>query len=361
MADQFLELHDWNKLFFQVPGPIQTRSNEALTNGIRYHDEEGYIQIKKLFRSMLSDIGEYETICYPTGSDAIEKAIIWVKVKHECTTLFRVKGVYHGVSTLLSEQNLIAYDGMSVEWTDYQDIMDDSPQSRIAQEQNAIVLIEPLHFISEHRAGHEHFFEKLKEVCERQNHKLIIDEIRSGAFKTNSFALTQKFNIHPTAICFAKGLALGVPLAAACFDKALFDRDKPFLSKVETHKSSLVLNSLALERANAFLSYAQDNRKPFHDQLERLHQQLVNGFQSLDTTPYLDAVIIIGSIVILIFNKEIFTRSKLKLFRMMLFKKNILLRSMEENKLFLTFPFDTSEQQIMGAAVCIVSTIHEIT
>lgn len=67
----------------------------------------------------------------------------------------------------------------------------------------------------------EEFLRGVRELCERHNALLILDEIQCGMGRTGSMFAYQEYNVKPDILLVAKALGCGVPVGAfVCNDKA---------------------------------------------------------------------------------------------------------------------------------------------
>ncbi len=65
------------------------------------------------------------------------------------------------------------------------------------------------------------FFPALRDLCDRHNILLIVDEIQSGMGRTGKWWAIQHFGVEPDIVLTAKGLASGMPLGAMIARKSL--------------------------------------------------------------------------------------------------------------------------------------------
>ncbi len=353
-------MEDWNRLFHNIPNEIEYNTITELIKGIKTHDDQGYSLIKDRINSVLKDMGDYEAVCHPTGSDAIEKAILWSRYAFQSNSLFKMKKTYHGLSVQSVEQGLMEYKDLELQYFDVDsDGVVFNSGKNLQSETNAIVLIEPLYIFSQFGEDACRIITQINDICKSRGHILIVDEVRSGVFKTGSFVFAQQMNIRPQVVCFSKGLALCLPLAIACYDRDVYD-PKLLKTKVDNLKSNLTINSLSLNRAIHLLDYFELYKSRITDQILSLKNTLHNSFSVLEEYEVIKNINLIGTILTIEMNKEIISKNKLRYFRMLLLDNNIIIRHFEDNYLYINFPFDVTVCHIDQVVSTFESTIKTV-
>ncbi len=66
------------------------------------------------------------------------------------------------------------------------------------------------------------FFPALRELCDRYDILLIVDEVQSGMGRTGKWWAIEHFGVEPDIVCVGKGIASGVPLGAIIARKSVF-------------------------------------------------------------------------------------------------------------------------------------------
>lgn len=69
----------------------------------------------------------------------------------------------------------------------------------------------------------ESFVKFLREICTKHNIKLIFDEVQSGSGRTGRWWASDKWNISPDIMTFAKGIGSGFPIGGISGNSSLFD------------------------------------------------------------------------------------------------------------------------------------------
>ena len=65
------------------------------------------------------------------------------------------------------------------------------------------------------------FFPALRELCDRYDILLIVDEVQSGMGRTGKWWAIEHFGVEPDVVCVGKGIASGVPLGALIARKSV--------------------------------------------------------------------------------------------------------------------------------------------
>jgi acetylornithine/succinyldiaminopimelate/putrescine aminotransferase len=97
------------------------------------------------------------------------------------------------------------------------------------------------------------FLAGLRELCDKKNILLIIDEVQTGLGRTGAFLACQHWKVVPDILCLAKGIAGGIPLGATMSSSEIFGK-----LKSGEHYSTFGGNPLACAAANATLDIIQE-------------------------------------------------------------------------------------------------------
>ena len=126
--------------------------------------------------------------------------------------------------------------------------------SRVASENPVIaVLVEPVQGEGGVRVLPDAFIEELKEVVEKNDLLLLVDEVQTGNGRTGSLYAYTQLGLSPDAVSTAKGLAGGLPLGATMLGERLADVFTP-----GTHGSTFGGNPIAAAGAISILSRIDD-------------------------------------------------------------------------------------------------------
>ena len=93
---------------------------------------------------------------------------------------------------------------------------------RIAPADNiAGILIEPIQGEGGYIVPTPGFFPALRDLCDRYDILLIVDEVQSGMGRTGKWWAVEHFGVEPDIVCSAKGIASGMPLGAMIARKSV--------------------------------------------------------------------------------------------------------------------------------------------
>ncbi|MBQ8475753.1 adenosylmethionine--8-amino-7-oxononanoate transaminase, partial [bacterium] len=103
-------------------------------------------------------------------------------------------------------------------------------------DKTAAILIEPL---LQGSAGMKIYpplyLKKLRQICDKYNVHLILDEIATGFYRTGKMFAANHANITPDIMCLSKGLTGGyMPMSVVCMTNEIYDA---FYDEYNTHKA----------------------------------------------------------------------------------------------------------------------------
>ena len=82
----------------------------------------------------------------------------------------------------------------------------------VPAEDCAAILVEPIQGEGGYVVPPPGFFPALRELCDKYGILLIVDEVQSGVGRTGEWWAIQNWDVEPDIVCFAKGIASGIPL-----------------------------------------------------------------------------------------------------------------------------------------------------
>jgi 4-aminobutyrate aminotransferase len=112
-------------------------------------------------------------------------------------------------------------------------------------EEVAGILIEPIQGEGGYVVPTPGFFPALRELCDRHDILLIVDEVQSGMGRTGKWWAIEHFGVEPDIVCAAKGIASGVPLGV------MFAREEVMTWQKGSHGNTFGGNPLACAAALA--------------------------------------------------------------------------------------------------------------
>lgn len=107
------------------------------------------------------------------------------------------------------------------------------------------ILVEPIQGEGGYVVPSPGFFPALRELCDRYNILLIVDEVQSGMGRTGKWWAIEHSGVEPDIVCAAKGIASGVPLGV------MFAREKLMTWPKGSHGNTYGGNPIACAAALA--------------------------------------------------------------------------------------------------------------
>lgn len=120
-------------------------------------------------------------------------------------------------------------------------------RTTVAPRDVAAVLVEPIQGEGGYVLPTPRFFKRLRAICDEHDILLIVDEIQSGIGRTGRWWAIEHEGVEPDIVCFAKGIASGLPLGGIIARRQLMDWPPG------SHGSTFGGNPLALAAAMATL------------------------------------------------------------------------------------------------------------
>ncbi|MFQ5942793.1 MAG: acetyl ornithine aminotransferase family protein [Anaerolineales bacterium] len=96
-------------------------------------------------------------------------------------------------------------------------------QTVVPPEDCAAILVEPVQGEGGYIVPPPGFFPALRELCDRHGILLIVDEVQSGIGRTGKWWAIEHWDVEPDIVCFAKGIASGVPMGGIVARDSVMD------------------------------------------------------------------------------------------------------------------------------------------
>ena len=255
---------------------------------------EPYVRLAERLNALAPGERAKKTLLLTTGVEAVENAVKIARAATGRSGVIAFSGSFHG-RTLLGlsltgkvrpyKQNFgpfapgvhhtpypYALRGWST--ADALRSLEDMFASRVAPEQVAAVLIEPVLGEGGFVPAPFEFLRALREVTERHGILLIADEIQSGFGRTGTFFAIEHSGVVPDLITVAKSLAGGLPLSGVIGRADIMDAPEPG-GLGGTYGG----NPLACAAALAVLDVFDDER--LLERAQRLGEALFTRFEAL--------------------------------------------------------------------------------
>jgi 4-aminobutyrate aminotransferase len=131
-------------------------------------------------------------------------------------------------------------------------------RTTVAPEDVAAVLVEPIQGEGGYVVPTAGFFKRLRATCDEHDILMIVDEIQSGVGRTGKWWAVEHEAVEPDIVCFAKGIASGLPLGGVIARRELMDWP------AGSHGSTFGGNPLALAAAMATLDVIDQEKLMEH-------------------------------------------------------------------------------------------------
>ncbi len=202
---------------------------EKITNTTNlYYTEEQVLLAKKLAK--LSGLNK----CFfsNSGTESIETAIKLTRKHTKKTMIISAKHGFHGrtfgsLAATWKKEIKDQFKPMlsGFKHVDYGDI---GAIKQSIDKKIAAVMVEPIQGEAGIIMPQKDYLRELREICDKHNILLIIDEVQTGCGRTGKFFAYEHDKIKPDIIALAKGLANGLPIGvtiateevAASFEKS---------------------------------------------------------------------------------------------------------------------------------------------
>lgn len=166
----------------------------------------------------LSDCEDYNLFLCNSGAEANENALKLASFHNGKSKVLYFSGSFHGRTSaavsVTDNPDIVApvnYSGRFIksEWNDVEQLKEifETHGSEISS-----VIIEGIQGVGGIMIPTLEFLTKIKELCEKYDAVLILDEVQSGYGRSGYFFAHQEFGIEPDIITTAKGMGNGFPI-----------------------------------------------------------------------------------------------------------------------------------------------------
>jgi len=198
-----------------------------------------------------------------SGTEAIEGALKLAMASTKRKKIISTYNSYHGKTLgALSVSGREIYkkylnllpDIYFVEYNNIEQI------EQIADNETAAIIVEPIQGEGGIIIPNDNYLPKLREICDKNNCLLIIDEVQTGLGRTGYLFEYQRYNIKPDILVLAKALSGGViPIGAILGNEKAWEifNENPLF-----HTSTFGGNSLSITAALETIKYTINNDLP---------------------------------------------------------------------------------------------------
>ncbi len=212
-----------------------------------------YIALAKRLAEITPGMYPKKTLLVNSGAEAVENAVKIARAATGRTAIISFENSFHGRTNLAlsltgkvrpyranfgpfaNDIHAIPYpycyqcahrDGDSCcrEW---ETALERAFLTRIAPEQVAAVIVEPVQGEGGFVVPPADFLPRLREICSRHGILLIADEVQTGFGRTGRMFAVEHYGVEPDLMLIAKSLAGGMPLAAVVGKAEIMDAPLP--------------------------------------------------------------------------------------------------------------------------------------
>ncbi|HEY9694816.1 MAG TPA: acetyl ornithine aminotransferase family protein [Oculatellaceae cyanobacterium] len=120
-------------------------------------------------------------------------------------------------------------------------------------EEVAAIIVEPIQGEGGYIVPENGFLERIREICDRYDILMIVDEVQSGMGRTGRLFAIQHWDVMPDIITLAKGIASGLPLGA------ILSRPEIMTWQPGSHATTFGGNPVACAAANVTLRLLEES------------------------------------------------------------------------------------------------------
>ena len=226
---------------------------------------ENYIALAERLLDLVPIGGEKRAAFFNSGAEAVENAVKFARSYTRRPAVIAFDGGFHG-RTLLAlsltskthpykaglgpfapEVYRVAFDDL--------DEIEKAFKTRIAAEEVAAIVFEPVQGESGFIVPSQEFVEGLREICDTHGIVMVADEVQTGFCRTGKVFAMEHFGVEPDLMTMAKSIAAGIPLSGVVGRAEIMDA--PGDSAVG---GTYVGNPVAIAAAHAVLDTIAEDR-----------------------------------------------------------------------------------------------------
>jgi 4-aminobutyrate aminotransferase/(S)-3-amino-2-methylpropionate transaminase len=226
---------------------------------------ENYVRLAERLCELAPISGETRAGFFNSGAEAVENAVKFARAYTGRPAVLAFDGGFHG-RTLLAlsltskthpykaglgpfapEVYRVAYDDLEE--------LELAFRTRVAAEDVAAVVFEPVQGESGFVVPSREFVQGLRRLCDEHGIVLVADEVQTGFCRTGRVFAMEHFEVEPDLITVAKSIAAGIPLSGVIGRAAIMDA--PGDNAVG---GTYVGNPVAIAAANAVLDVIEEEQ-----------------------------------------------------------------------------------------------------
>ena len=226
---------------------------------------ENYIALAERLLELVPIGGEKRAAFFNSGAEAVENAVKFARSYTRRPAVIAFDGGFHGRTLLalsLTSKTHPYKAGLGpfapevyrVQFDDL-DELEKAFKTRIAAEEVAAIVFEPVQGESGFIVPSQEFVEGLREICDANGIVMVADEVQTGFCRTGKIFAMEHFGVEPDLMTIAKSIAAGIPLSGVVGRAPIMDA--PGDSAVG---GTYVGNPVAIAAAHAVLDTIAEDR-----------------------------------------------------------------------------------------------------
>lgn len=201
-----------------------------------------------------------------SGSEGVESAIKFARVRTGRSGLLYAHGAFHGLTcgalSLMGDKFWRDRFGAMLPDTEAVPFGDlDALRKELSTKRYAAYFVEPVQSEAGIRVPPPDYLRQAEALCRKYGTLLVLDEVQTGMFRTGTFLAGQHFGVQPDMIVMAKALSGGlVPCSAVLMTDDVYDAVYDSLKRSIVHTSTFSENALSMRVALATLDVLEEER-----------------------------------------------------------------------------------------------------
>jgi 4-aminobutyrate aminotransferase / (S)-3-amino-2-methylpropionate transaminase / 5-aminovalerate transaminase len=226
---------------------------------------ENYVALAERLLELVPIGGEKRAAFFNSGAEAVENAVKFARSYTRRPAVLAFDGGFHGRTLLALSLTSkthpykvglgpFAPEVYRVSFDDLVEI-EKAFKTRIAAEEVAAIVFEPVQGESGFIVPSQEFVEGVREICDANGIVMVADEVQTGFCRTGKVFAMEHFGVEPDLMTIAKSIAAGIPLSGVVGRAHIMDA--PGDSAVG---GTYVGNPVAIAAAHAVLDTIAEDR-----------------------------------------------------------------------------------------------------
>ena len=184
---------------------------------------ENYVALAERLVELVPISGELRAGFFNAGAEAVENAVKFARAYTKRPAVIAFEGGFHGRTLLalsLTSKTHPYKAGLGPFAPETYRVPFDDPEAlawafktRVAAEEVAAIVFEPVQGESGFIVPSQEFVEGLRRLCDEHGIVLVADEVQTGFCRTGRLFAMEHFGVEPDLITIAKSIAAGLPLS----------------------------------------------------------------------------------------------------------------------------------------------------